>query len=294
MFKISYKKILLTVTILTVTSLSAAEAPFTTFESNTVAKASEVNDNFIYLQSGIDAVEGTKQNRVSGTCAVGQVISAINADGSVSCKADIDTDTNTVYSASTGSGINLVGTAFSIDTDETQRRVGGLCGTGYAIRAINSSGGVTCGTTVTAGMETSSYSSVLNLPADNSVYYIRTVYVTVPSAGFIYVSGSFQHFIVHTVNVNDDSTVFGIHNNNTETDISTTSAGASLRVSYLPISSVASGNYTKSFHTQREFFVSGAGTYIYYLVGRRTDNGTTNVNRALYPSLTAIFVPNGY
>ena len=164
MFTKYYKHTLSTVAVLLMaTSLSAAEIPFTTFDANTTAKASEVNNNFLYLQSSINnnasrlttaesditAAEAditnlgtSKQNRVTGTCAVGQVISAINADGSVICKADIDTDTNTVYSAS--SGINLVGTTFSIDTNEAQQRVSGSCGVGYSIRIINSDGSVTC------------------------------------------------------------------------------------------------------------------------------------------------------
>ena len=183
MFKISYKKILFTVASLTVTSSLMAADSLITFDANTTAKASEVNANFITLQTGINnntsrlttaesditaaetditALSTSKQNRVNGTCGVGQVISAINADGSVICKADIDTDTNTVYSAS--SGINLVGTTFSIDTNEAQQRVSGTCAVGQSIRAISSTGTVTCEVdtdtnTDSAGVEYKYYTS---------------------------------------------------------------------------------------------------------------------------------------
>jgi hypothetical protein len=117
----------------TVQAAGVNSANMTTFSSDTTALASEVNDNFAEHTTQINdndarvsanttaignnasdisatntAVAG-KQNQVTGTCAAGSSISAINADGSVTCEDD--TDTNTTYSA--GAGLTLTDTTFS-------------------------------------------------------------------------------------------------------------------------------------------------------------------------------------
>jgi hypothetical protein len=82
-----------------------------TFGSGTPAVAAEVNANFAAAKSAADDndarignntsainsnsidilnLQGTKQNRVTGACSAGFVISTINEDGSVDCVADID------------------------------------------------------------------------------------------------------------------------------------------------------------------------------------------------------------
>jgi hypothetical protein len=89
------------------------------------------------------------QRRVDGTCASGSAISAVAADGSVTCEDDNDT----LYSA--GTGLNLLGTDFSVDTTTIQRRVDGTCPSGSAIRVVADDGSVSCeadsDTTYTAG-----------------------------------------------------------------------------------------------------------------------------------------------
>jgi hypothetical protein len=72
------------------------------------------------------------------TCPAGQKVSALNPSGSVTCAADLDTDTNTTYSA--GNGLALTGTTFSTNfsgtgtaptsarSDHTHAK---LCPTGY-------------------------------------------------------------------------------------------------------------------------------------------------------------------
>lgn len=64
------------------------------------------------IKAAVNDNDTTKQDRVTGVCAVGQSIRVINTDGSVSC--EVDTDTNTTYSA--GTGLSLSGTTFSVPT----------------------------------------------------------------------------------------------------------------------------------------------------------------------------------
>jgi hypothetical protein len=78
------------------------------------------------------------QRRVSSSCVAGSSIRLIEANGTVLC----ETDDNTTYTA--GSGLNLTGTSFSVNTSAIQARVIGACGTGYAIRDISATGAVTC------------------------------------------------------------------------------------------------------------------------------------------------------
>ncbi len=89
------------------------------------------------------------QARVSATCAPGQSIRAIAADGAVTCEADDDT----TYAA--GAGLTLAGSTFSVDTAAVQARVSATCAPGQSIRAIAADGAVTCeaddDTTYTAG-----------------------------------------------------------------------------------------------------------------------------------------------
>jgi hypothetical protein len=65
-----------------------------TFNAGTPAKAGEVNANFAAVKAASDdnnarliAVENTKQNRVTGSCAVGSAITAIAQDGTITCTA---------------------------------------------------------------------------------------------------------------------------------------------------------------------------------------------------------------
>ena len=87
------------------------------------------------------------QRRVSSTCAGGSSIRAINADGTVTCETD-DNSGGTITGVTAGSGLSGGGTSGNVtlnaDTSYMQRRVGGTCSGGNAIRVINADGTVTC------------------------------------------------------------------------------------------------------------------------------------------------------
>ena len=106
----------------------------------------ETDDNTTYSAGLGLALDGSQfsadttylQRRISSSCAVGSSIRAVAADGTVTC----ETDDNSTYIA--GTGLDLTGTTFSVDPLEVQSRVTGVCGSGYAIRTINSNGTVVC------------------------------------------------------------------------------------------------------------------------------------------------------
>jgi len=79
-----------------------------------IAAAQSAADDAVTDAATAQATADAAQVRVASTCAAGSSIRAISADGTVTCQVDTDTDTNTTYSA--GSGLNLLGTTFSVDT----------------------------------------------------------------------------------------------------------------------------------------------------------------------------------
>jgi len=145
MFTTSYKYRLSVVAALLVAStLNAGQVgTLTNFEANTTAKASEVNHNFIVLKDAVndnDTRLSTKQDRVDDACGAGFYMQSVNADGSVVCQQDMDT--NTVYTD--GIGLSLTGTTFNVDTTAIQSRITSSCAAGSSIRAIYADGTVTC------------------------------------------------------------------------------------------------------------------------------------------------------
>jgi hypothetical protein len=68
-----------------------------TFVPGTPATADDVNQNFSATATAVNS----KQNRVTGTCPVGQAVRTVNADGTVVCETSLDTRLTSVESART-------------------------------------------------------------------------------------------------------------------------------------------------------------------------------------------------
>lgn len=87
------------------------------------------------------------QRRVSGTCATGQFLQSVNADGTVTCGTD-QSSTGTITGVTAGTGLTGGGTSgavtLNVDTSVVQSRVTGTCAAGSSIRVIAGDGTVTC------------------------------------------------------------------------------------------------------------------------------------------------------
>lgn len=94
---------------------------------------------------GRGAVDSAQvQLRVTGTCP-GQAVSAVNADGTVTCSAGGLGDITSVAPGQGLTGGGLSGdVTLAVNPAVTQLRVAGTCPAGQAVRVVNQDGTVTC------------------------------------------------------------------------------------------------------------------------------------------------------
>ena len=119
-----------------------------------------MNENFSSLKAASDALEAslnTKQNKVTGVCAVGSSIREIKADGTVTCEATTGTG-GASYTA--GAGLTLAANQFSVDASKVQSRVSGVCAANSAIKEVKPDGQVICEAVGSTGGGVAGVSSV--------------------------------------------------------------------------------------------------------------------------------------
>ncbi len=117
--------------------------------------------------AGVDAAD--YQTRVAGTCPAGQAITAIGADGTVTCASAGD-----ITGVAAGAGLTGGGpsgdVSLAADFTAVQRRVTGTCPSGQYIRAIAADGTVTCqadtSITYSAGAGLSLSGTTFSIPAN--------------------------------------------------------------------------------------------------------------------------------
>lgn len=125
---------------------SADSVPWMGISGLPAGFADDVDNDTIYSAGTGLALTGTTfsvntttiQARVTGACGAGYAIKTINADGSVECELDNDTQ----YIA--GTSLYLTDNTFNVDMMAVQARVTEECGSGSAIRQILSDGTINC------------------------------------------------------------------------------------------------------------------------------------------------------
>jgi hypothetical protein len=134
----------------TSTCTGAGESIKTINADGSVTCATDTNTTYtagsgISLTGGAFSADATVQRRTATpTCPAGQYLRAIAADGTPTCAVDVDTDTNTTYTAAANSGVTLVGGAFGTDATVQRRTVAPTCPAGQYLQTIGANGAPTC------------------------------------------------------------------------------------------------------------------------------------------------------
>ena len=296
MFTTSYKLSIIATALVASTLNAGQVGALTTFQANTTAKASEVNNNFIVLTDAIndnDTRLNAKQNLILNACSAGYYMQAVNVDGSVVCQPDVDT--NTIYSA--GIGLTIKDTTINVDTSTIQSRITGSCATDSAIKSIAADGSVACeadtDTITHVGIEFNYVNDDIVLPENRDAVSLASLNISVPEAGYIHVTAKGMYIGSHFTDHNDIGVYAGITENDTDTYVSTQNTESSF-VYHFSSQSLPSGFDVENLFTQRTVYVSTGGSYNYYFRASRSSTTTTNVQKIVQPNITAIFVPNRY
>lgn len=163
--------------------------------------------------------------------------------------------------------------------------------TSFADNELTTKGHILNLTSTFAKAEDTNYDFVAT---NGDVTYVKTLTITAPESGDIYLNASFQYYVSHLAGDNDHQAKFGIVESDTLTDISIDGYGpafSSFRWYSLPSDTVVSGVYRENISASRTYYMSSGGTKTFHLVAKRTSPDYTNTAQILYSSLSAIFIP---
>ena len=154
------------------------------------------------------------QTEIVGACGGGTYITEIHPDGSVTCEADLDTDTDTTYRA--GAGLRLSGTFFSIPTDGIYAR---MIASGAVDSAEISDGAIDSGHFSTGAVDSAAIAddavgmaalslisgseAVQAFDMSGGTYMMSSVTVTPPASGVCLVTTDFHARGITTTSTGD-------------------------------------------------------------------------------------------
>lgn len=271
------------------TSIGDNSTNIGTNTTNITANSAAVTTNDTDISNNTTAI-GTKQNRVTGTCATGSSIRAISSTGTVTCETDSDSGGD-ITEVIAGSGISVSGGTSGTVTVSIP--TSGITSTHIGPSAVGTSE-VANGSLFDidiadeAGLDYSGhgYYDIINLTNCNATTTIASVSVTAPTSGYILVSST-GRFCTYPAGVwtwimldnAPGGTSYGWDGQNYRYDYSSTFRACGI------------GQYTQ-WAFQNAYYVPSSGTYNYYLKGcTSTSAGDGNLN---YNQLIGLFLPTRY
>jgi len=100
--------------------------------------------------AAVDVNAAEVQRRVAGVCTAGELMTAVNQDGTVACEAVTSGSGGDITGVTAGAGLTGGGptgeVTLNVNTNVVQVRVTGTCAAGEAMRAVAANGSVLCET----------------------------------------------------------------------------------------------------------------------------------------------------
>ncbi len=220
------------------------------------------------------------QRKITGACDSGQYLSAIGADGTVTCA----TDRFEIYAA--GDGLTLASNTFAVDPGAFQRRIGADCPAGSAVTGIAQDGTLTCTPIRRPFVVSDAASGTTDITTICTHYVGSAVTVTAPAPGRVRVGATVRLLISHGSGVTD-TLELALAQTTTACD---TGVGYEHNVYSVTPAAMPSYSLTDTMYSlEAVFTVPSAGTFTYYLNGEAS---RTNHAKFWFASLTATYFPD--